>query len=171
MRAVVLALTTLADQHHSPGQGTVSHINMPIPLPVHRLTVFFIFRWFCEPAYEKLRNTEEGLVNSRLYSEKAYVLSRGFVRRALELPLGGLESELSWFYHERGRLQSVIRDARELIETSKSAEGSSDAAMAVRSDRAVPRLTPGGALVLSRTLVKLEALWEARTSNVTQGTS
>ncbi|KAJ2957771.1 hypothetical protein NUW54_g14576 [Trametes sanguinea] len=33
--------------------------------------------WFCEPAYEKLRGTEDGIVNSRLYSEKAYVLSRG----------------------------------------------------------------------------------------------
>jgi ubiquitin-conjugating enzyme E2 O len=133
--------------------------------------MFLNFRWFCEPAYEKLRNTEEGLVNSRLYSEKAYVLSRGFVRRALEIPPGGLESELSWFYYERGRLQNVIREARELIEKSKCAEGTGEAAMTVASDRAVPRLTAGGVLMLSRTLTKLEVLWEARTSNVAGGNS
>ncbi|GAW04426.1 ubiquitin-conjugating enzyme3 like-protein [Lentinula edodes] len=52
--------------------------------------------WFCEPAYEKLRGTEEGTVNSRLYSEKAYVLSRNFVRRTLETPFGGLEMEINW---------------------------------------------------------------------------
>ncbi|KAF8575728.1 hypothetical protein K439DRAFT_1419556 [Ramaria rubella] len=119
--------------------------------------------WFCEPAYEKLRNTEEGFVNSRLYSEKAYVLSRGFVRRALEIPLGGLESEIKWFYYERKRLQEVIREAHGLIEKSKQTEGSGVPTAALMSDRAVPRLSAGGALMLSRTLAKLEALWQART--------
>ncbi|TDL28122.1 hypothetical protein BD410DRAFT_782087 [Rickenella mellea] len=113
--------------------------------------------WFCEPAYEKLRGTEEGMVNSRLYSEKAYVLSRGFVRRALEIPLGGLEEEMNEIYFSFGRLEKVIRTARRLIEKSKlpSRDGEED------KESAVPRLTAGGMITLTRTLDKLEAIRRA----------
>jgi len=137
--------------------------------------------WFCEPAYDKLRGTEEGIINSRLYNEKAYVLSRGFVRRALEIPLGSLESEISWLYHTHGRLAKVLCDARALVEKSRvessshqepsSAAAAAAAAAAVAGagaqpggggdrDRepAVPRLTAGGIITLERTLAKLEAL-------------
>jgi len=137
--------------------------------------------WFCEPAYDKLRGTEEGIINSRLYNEKAYVLSRGFVRRALEIPLGSLESEISWLYRSHGRLAKVLCDARALVEKSRgessshqepsSATAAAAAAAAVivagaqpggGGDRdqepAVPRLTTGGIITLERTLAKLEAL-------------
>ncbi|KAH7885926.1 hypothetical protein F5I97DRAFT_1936882 [Phlebopus sp. FC_14] len=111
--------------------------------------------WFCEPAYEKLRGTEEGTVNSRLYNEKAYVLSRGFVRRALDIPLGGLRSELIWLYYTKGRLAKVLRDARLLIEKSKQETDSEN-----DQDIAVPRLTAGGIITLERTLVNLQTLFD-----------
>ena len=135
--------------------------------------------WFCEPAYDKLRGTEEGIINSRLYNEKAYVLSRGFVRRALEIPLGSLESEISWLYHRHGRLAKVLCDARALVEKSRGESSShqepsstTSAAVAAATvagaqpggggdrDRepAVPRLTTGGIITLERTLAKLEGL-------------
>ncbi|KAI9513052.1 hypothetical protein F5148DRAFT_463736 [Russula earlei] len=120
--------------------------------------------WFCEPAYDKLRGTEEGIINSRLYNEKAYVLSRGFVRRALEVPLGSLESEISWLYHEQGRLAKVLCDARALVEKSRGETTTppQDPSLATRGDRhrdpAVPRLTAGGIITLERTLAKLEVL-------------
>jgi len=112
--------------------------------------------WFCEPAYEKLRGTEEGTVNSRLYSEKAYVLSRGFVRRALEIPLGDLNKEIHWFYYTNGKLAKVLNDARMLIEKSRTAKDTPVS----EADRelAVPRLTGGGIIALERTLAKLQAL-------------
>ncbi|KAN0135671.1 ubiquitin-conjugating enzyme3 like-protein [Lactarius tabidus] len=120
--------------------------------------------WFCEPAYDKLRGTEEGIINSRLYNEKAYVLSRGFVRRALEVPLGSLEGEIGWLYRKQGRLAKVLCEARALVEKSRTEPSaqSSNAAAAAGGDRdsepAVPRLTAGGIITLERTLVKLEAL-------------
>ncbi|KAI0775899.1 hypothetical protein BD413DRAFT_610617 [Trametes elegans] len=117
--------------------------------------------WFCEPAYEKLRGTEDGIVNSRLYNEKAYVLSRGFVRRALELPPGGLEDELRWFYHTRGKLRKVLEDARALIAKSRAASAADAPVPEVDRDRAVPRLTGGGIIALERTLAKLQALLDA----------
>ncbi|KAG6911555.1 hypothetical protein DXG01_011857 [Tephrocybe rancida] len=127
--------------------------------------------WFCEPAYDKLRGTEEGIVNrcggplflvtpltlvmlSRLYNEKAYVLSRAFVRRALEVPLGGLDSEIKWLYYQNHRLEKVLRDARALIQKSKATPQLDT----TDSDLAVPRLTAGGIITLERTLNKLQAL-------------
>ncbi|KAH8120020.1 hypothetical protein DFH11DRAFT_1557864 [Phellopilus nigrolimitatus] len=109
--------------------------------------------WFCEPAYEKWRGTDEGRVNSRLYSEKAYVLSRGFVRRALELPLGSLQDVIKDIYLSRGRLEQVIKKSRGLIEKSKNTKESDD-----DDDLAVPRLTGGGVIPLTRTLDKLEGI-------------
>jgi ubiquitin-conjugating enzyme E2 O len=93
------------------------------------------------------------VLHSRLYSEKAYVLSRGFVRRALELPLGGLEAEIHGIYYTNKLLEKVISDARALIEKSRD-----DAPPDSESDAAVPRLTAGGIITLDRTLAKLQSL-------------
>lgn len=123
--------------------------------------------WFCEPAYEKLRGTEEGMVNSRLYNEKAYVLSRGFVRRALEMPPGGLQAELTWLYHTKGKLAKALQDSRQLIEKSKQAHSSSVSTLGDCQDVAVPRLTAGGIITLERTLARLQTLldsWQVRDS-------
>ena len=77
--------------------------------------------YHCEPAFAKLEGTREGRVNSRLYSEKAYVLSRSFVRTALDRPPVGLEKEIKYLYFDRGRLASVIAHARRLIEKGEAA--------------------------------------------------
>ena len=81
-------------------------------------------------------------------------MSRGFVRRALELPLGGVESDINWLYYTNGRLAKVIRDSRTLIEKSREPSDGDE------GDLAVPRLTAGGIITLERTLVKLQALLE-----------
>jgi len=78
--------------------------------------------WFTEPAYEKLQGTEDGKINSALYSEKAYILSRGFVRRALERPVPGLEKEVEFFYYDQGRLSRLLKRARGLIDQSEAAK-------------------------------------------------
>ncbi|KAJ8487538.1 hypothetical protein ONZ51_g4099 [Trametes cubensis] len=124
--------------------------------------------WFCEPAYEKLRGTEDGIVNSRLYNEKAYVLSRGFVRRALEIPLGGLEEELKCFYYTNGKLRKVLDDARTLIEKSRATKEVEELPEADR-ERAVPRLSSGGIITLERTLAKLQALLDAHPAAEEEG--
>lgn len=97
-------------------------------------------------------------VFSRLYSEKAYVLSRGFVRRALELPPGSLEAELRWLYFTNGRLKKILQDARALIAKSRAPAADSEA----DKELAVPRLTGGGIITLERTLGKLQAIYDAQ---------
>ena len=93
--------------------------------------------------------------HSRLYNEKAYVLSRGFVRRALEIPLGGLEAEMNWFYFTSRKLKKVLDEARALIEKSKQSE---ELETEADRERAVPRLSGGGVIALQRTLGKLQVL-------------
>lgn len=95
---------------------------------------------------------------SRLYNEKSYVLARGFVRRALEIPVGGLADQIHWLYITRGKLAKVIQQAETLIDAS--ADGGELAAE--KDGRAVSRLTAGGILPLRRTLVKLKGLLEAQ---------
>ncbi|KAG8850223.1 hypothetical protein FRC20_002096 [Serendipita sp. 405] len=114
--------------------------------------------YFCEPSFEKMRGTEEGTINSRLYSEKAYVLSRGFVRRALEIPLQNLEDEIGWFYYKRGNLEKVIKDSNALITRSLQGESNAD----TMDDAAISRLSAGGILSLKRMLNKLQQILDAR---------
>ncbi|KAI4523174.1 hypothetical protein K525DRAFT_222350 [Schizophyllum commune Loenen D] len=121
--------------------------------------------WFCEPAYEKLRGTEEGKVNSRLYSEKAYVLSRGFVLRAFELSLEDIIPAIRDFYLRRGNLKKVIDDARALIQSSSAPEDEGEEVhRADGEEPAVPRLTGGGIIALTATLNKLQALLDRSTT-------
>lgn len=122
--------------------------------------------WYCEPGYEKLRGTEEGTTSSRLYSEKAYVLSRGFVRRALEIPLGGFEEDVKSFYYSHGRLHKVLEDSRALIQKSQQDPNASQEHLEKDGtvDVAVPRLTTGGIIMLERTLNKLQAFLDAHES-------
>ena len=83
------------------------------------------------------------------------MLSRGFVRRALEIPLGGLEAEMNWFYFTSGKLKKVLDEARALIEKSKQSE---ELETEADRERAVPRLSGGGVIALQRTLGKLQVL-------------
>ncbi len=98
-------------------------------------------------------------LRSRLYNEKAFVLSRGFVRRALEMPLGGLEVILTDIYYTKGRLHQVITKANALVTKSQNAEAND--ADDSDGEIAVPRLTAGGVLALSRTMTKLEQILSA----------
>jgi ubiquitin-conjugating enzyme E2 O len=79
------------------------------------------------------------------------VLSREFILRALELRLGGLESELEWMYLSDGRLKKALNDSEALIERSK---------LDIEEDRnlAVSKLTAGGVILLQRTITKLKLL-------------
>lgn len=99
--------------------------------------------------------------HSRLYNEKAYVLSRGFVRRALEIPLGGLEAEVNWFYYTNGKLKKVLDDARALIRKSRAIQSGEKEESEADRELAVPKLSGGGIITLERILGKLQALQNA----------
>ena len=102
---------------------------------------------------------------SRLYSEKAYVLSRGFVLRAFELSLEDIIPAIRDFYLRRGNLKKVIDDARALIQSSSAPEDGGEEVHRTDSEEpAVPRLTGGGIIALTATLNKLQALLDRSTA-------
>lgn len=94
------------------------------------------------------------------------MLSRGFVRRALELPLGGLEQEVKWLYYTKGTLAKVLQESRALVEKSKK----SSEILPEDNDLAIPRLTAGGIIALERTLHKLQDLYDTMVSAESTGT-
>ncbi|KDN41490.1 hypothetical protein RSAG8_07440, partial [Rhizoctonia solani AG-8 WAC10335] len=110
----------------------------------------------------------QGLVlvkEPRLYSEKAYVLSRGFIRRALEIEVGGLGTEIEWYYIKQGRLAKSIADARALIAWSEAGEYEASKEVLKESDPAVGVLSEGAVIMLRRTLDKLDAILKERTKS------
>lgn len=87
------------------------------------------------------------------------MLSRGFVRRTLETPFGGLESEIDWLYYSNHLLEKLLNSSQALI--SRSQEQLSDE---MWEEYAVPKLTAGGIIALERTLVALKTLLHSRNS-------
>ncbi|KAJ1029946.1 hypothetical protein NDA16_000859 [Ustilago loliicola] len=117
--------------------------------------------YFTEPAYEKLKGKDESKLNSKLYNEKAYILSRGFVKKALENPPEGFETELKLFYFKSGNLKKVVDRAESLVAASGSSSGGGGADEAkVDTEDAVQGLTKGAAIMLGRTLKSLHSLLE-----------
>ncbi|WOO78553.1 putative ubiquitin-conjugating enzyme E2 23 [Vanrija pseudolonga] len=121
--------------------------------------------YHCEPAFAKLEGTREGRVNSRLYSEKAYVLSRSFVRTALERPPTGLADELRHLYLEKGRLASIINHARLLIDKGEAEAANGNVAEDEENEEmwnadAMGSLTMGAILTLKRTIAALQRIAE-----------
>jgi hypothetical protein len=66
--------------------------------------------------YTRSCQLHSSLICRRLYSEKAYVLSRGFVKQALAFPPVGLLDEIRHYYYTTGHLKQVVDHAKALME-------------------------------------------------------
>lgn len=101
---------------------------------------------------------DEASVNERLYSERAYFLSRGFVKSALENEVEGLEQEVRYLYLDEDGPQlakSVIEDGKQVIARSEIAGDDDDGEW---ERGRVTRISRGGLEVLKRTISALETL-------------
>jgi hypothetical protein len=87
------------------------------------------------------------LIISRLYSEKAYVLSRGFVKQALAYPPEGLQDEIRHYYYTTGRLKDVVDHAKALMEKEADVQNGSEGSARWDSD-VIGSLTAGAKLSL-----------------------
>ena len=85
----------------------------------------------------------------RHYSEKAYVLSRSFVRTAIQRPPSGFADAIRYFYYTKGRLRNVVDHAKSLIEKSEEHGGAEDEDVAeLWNADAIGSLTLGASLSL-----------------------
>lgn len=135
--------------------------------------------YFTEPGFERQSETEQGRLNSRHYSERAYVLARRAVLHAVQWPILGLEHEMQKIYMGEGRLQSIIDkasiivDAAEVQQAEPAAGTEPAPAPAPAPMLPVPtlpltawgagtRITKGGAIALRRVLNELRMLHQRK---------
>lgn len=81
--------------------------------------VFVKEPFYNEAGFEGYEETKEYNNESLLYSEKAYVMARNFVKHALLSPVAGMEDVLAWMYLPRNRddlvSSTVIKDEKGLL--------------------------------------------------------
>lgn len=128
--------------------------------------------FFNEAGFEGFEHDDKYTVESELYSEKAYLMARGFVKHALTQPPSGLEDVLAFRYLARdgdGRslLETVIERGRQLIQASETARQEKDArlmdASGSKEDPTKVFLKPlsrGASAMLDRVLSELGVQWE-----------
>ncbi|KAF3935925.1 hypothetical protein ABW20_dc0108369 [Dactylellina cionopaga] len=124
--------------------------------------------YYNEAGFNVYLGAEEATVNANLYSERAYILSRGFVRRVLEQPVPGLEDILVWIYNPRleGGMQflsEIVQKGKEIVNGSEdglSASASTSLSdglnLASTSTDGIPKLTAGAIVLLKKTLASLD---------------
>ncbi|KAF8756072.1 Ubiquitin-conjugating enzyme E2 [Rhizoctonia solani] len=137
------------------GQGAVS-------LTPRKMMIVTLPRWFCEPAYDKLRGTEEGIVNRQRKGLRPF---QRIHTTSLGGRSGGLETEIEWYYIKQGRLARAIEDARALVARSEAGEYEALKEVLKESDPAVGVLSEGAVIMLRRTLDKLDAILKERTKS------
>ena len=113
--------------------------------------------YYNEAGFTTHMGLDEASVGERLYSERAYFLSRGFVKYALENAIEGLEQEVRYLFTDDDGPQlarSVIEDGNKVIAKSEVA-GDDDGEW---ERGRVTRVSRGGLEVLRRTIAALERL-------------
>ena len=114
-----------------------------------------------EAGFDVLIGSAESQVPSSLYSEKAYVMSKGFIKTALTTMPHGLADVVQWLYltSQPGPqlLRRVVDDSKKLLanKTTTSAFGSAPDELGERgSTRA--KLSTGASILLRRNVEWLE---------------
>lgn len=98
-------------------------------------------------------------MNAALYTERAYVMARGFVKHALQSPVDGLDDVLRWLYHSDADgaphlLKEVVDEARETMRRSENKISTVETLESV-SEEDRPRRVSAGALRLLRNSIDI----------------
>ncbi|RVX73788.1 hypothetical protein B0A52_02678 [Exophiala mesophila] len=125
--------------------------------------------FFNEAGFEGFEHDIKYTVESELYSEKAYLMARRFVKHALTQPPSGLEDVIAFRYLSKdgnghSLLETVIERGRQLIQASENARQEKDTrlmdASGSKEDPTQVFLKPlsrGASVMLGRVLSELEA--------------
>ena len=115
-----------------------------------------------EAGFEVLAGTSDTSTNSAQYTERAFVLSRGFVQALFDKRPGGLDDIAQWTYlsqHGPKLLQTIIQEAKALLpaDPSKTDTDTNDAMVGpLGHGNGSKKLSRGAAMLLERTVRWLE---------------
>ncbi|KAL8986284.1 MAG: hypothetical protein Q9177_004218 [Variospora cf. flavescens] len=122
--------------------------------------------FYNEAGYEALQGTAKSKHTSALYSEKAFVLSRGFVTRALEDLPAGVADVVQWLYlpapHGPCMLHTIAEDCNIILQAGASGSSEEDShALQKHLEKyyiTSPKLSQGVLMLLKKVMPKLESL-------------
>ncbi|KAG8528240.1 uncharacterized protein KY384_007157 [Bacidia gigantensis] len=125
--------------------------------------------YYNEAGYEALVNTPDSRLPSALYNEKAYVMSKNFVKVALMTPPSGLEAVVQWLYVDiegPELLRRIIDDCQRLEtnSTSRAATETGNMISHPEEEWARDRLSTGALIPLKSSLKWLVEFYEAHAS-------
>lgn len=114
-----------------------------------------------EAGFDVLIGSAESQVPSSLYSEKAYVMAKGFIKTALTTPPPGLVDVVQWLYltSQPGPqlLRRVVNDSKKLL-ANNATESTADSAPNEMEEKSTTRakLSTGASILLRRHVKWLE---------------
>ena len=114
-----------------------------------------------EAGFDVLKGSEESRIPSALYNEKVYVISKGFIKKALTSPLQGVDDIINWLYSSREDgprlLQRVVEDSRLLVSDEHGGSvGSHPQGGDNQAVRPLATFSAGARILLRRNLEWLE---------------
>ncbi|RPA81119.1 hypothetical protein BJ508DRAFT_414973 [Ascobolus immersus RN42] len=121
--------------------------------------------FYNEAGYDSYVGARDVAVSAGLYIERAYMLSRGFVRHVLENPVAGFEKEIQSIYipgveNGLGLLKQVVSGVEKVIKESTEAANEGRNALEISPEGGVVRVTAGALMLLKKDLVVLEKFLE-----------
>lgn len=111
--------------------------------------------YYNEAGYDAVQNTDESAVNAELYSERTFVLSRGFVLYALENNVEEFQNVIEYLYFKQSYLRKILEWEKEVLDNSET-----DQITSSTSDR-ITRVTKGARILLLKNYQSLKRLADA----------
>ena len=109
-----------------------------------------------EAGFDVLIGSDEARVLSALYNEKAYIMSKNFIKTAFLSRVQGLDSIINWLYLDQANgprlLRRVVEDARALISNAEVGIHSTHG----DKEMARTKFSEGALILLKRNLEWLE---------------
>ncbi|KAK9362792.1 hypothetical protein V1504DRAFT_447496 [Lipomyces starkeyi] len=116
--------------------------------------------YYNEAGYDAVQGTGTAAVNAELYSERTFVLARGFVLFAVQNYIPEFDSVVKYLYFEKGYLKCVVDWEREVIANS---EGDTSSPTVDASSGRIVKVTKGAKILLVKNYNTLRRILEEET--------
>ncbi|KAK9389824.1 hypothetical protein V1515DRAFT_591959 [Lipomyces mesembrius] len=116
--------------------------------------------YYNEAGYDAVQGTGTAAVNAELYSERTFVLARGFVLFAVQNYIPEFDRVVKYLYFEKRYLKCVVEWAREVIANS---EGDTSSPTVDASSGRIVKVTKGAKILLVKNYNILRRILEEET--------
>ncbi|KAK9478022.1 hypothetical protein V1514DRAFT_320396 [Lipomyces japonicus] len=127
--------------------------------------------YFNEAGYDAIQGISTTTVNSQLYTERTFVLSRGFILYALQHGVAEFNQVIEDYYFGQNKLSETLAWERNVLDNSSTEnqeelEDEGGRLVAADSDKSVTRVSKGAKILLEANYNSLRKIYEARNHGV-----